>query len=431
MAFRRGLTAGLLLILLLGQFGCASSSVARENPWEEYPPPGGWKGKGRYASGYWWMPSKVGLTEYGNRGVIFYAGVEKLSPVEPGPVVKEARPAPPPAISPEVPVERPKHPAKEPAPAAQKPEPPREKPGPPEVKVVERIVYKAVPVKKEVHANRYIFPTITFAEGSAEVGAATMQFDESASEIASAPIQIRQAAKLIRDSGSAKVLLEGHIDAAEETQYPDLGAKRAEAVKKALSGLGVDESVLEIRDYGASRPLSTSGTRVGSGINRRVSFVVVPRGQSLEPERLVQPPAPEPGPNIKIVEKVVEKKVAVPELVITDRIISPNIYFEYDKSRLTPQGLENTKKAGEVMMSMDDVDKVTIEGHCDWRGSHAYNDALSMRRSNAVMKKLIELGVPASMLEAVGYGERRPAVSNDTDLGMALNRRVEFKIEYR
>jgi outer membrane protein OmpA-like peptidoglycan-associated protein len=166
-------------------------------------------------------------------------------------------------------------------------------------------------------------------------------------------------------------------------------------------------------------------------INRRVTFTIVPRGESLEPEKLEQPPAPQPGPNIKIVEKIVEKEITVPELVVTDRVIFPNIYFEYDKATLTPEGLDNTKRAATLVKNMDRLRKVTVEGHCDWRGTDAYNDALSMRRANTVKNKMIELGVDAAILDAVGYGERHPIASNETSLGMALNRRVEFKIEYR
>ncbi|GAB4354873.1 MAG: hypothetical protein Kow0099_38970 [Candidatus Abyssubacteria bacterium] len=386
MAIRK-LTLLAVAVLALAQFGCATAQWPKENPWPEYPPPGAWKGEGRHAGGYWWMPSKVGLEEYGNRGVIFYAGV--MEPV-----------------------------AEEPPP-------------PPEVKVVEKIVYKPVPVKKEVHANRYIFPTIVFEHGSADLPARGVRFDEKSAEITSPAIQIEQASRMIKDSGSDKVFVEGHIDALEKDEYPDLGMKRAEAVKKALVDLGVNPDILTVKDYGATRPLGVVDSEFAHRINRRVSFTIVPPGESLEPEKLVQPPAPQPGPNIKIVEKIVEKRVTVPELVVTDHLIFPNIYFEYDKARLTPEGLENTRKAATLIKNMERLRKVTVEGHCDSRGSDAYNDALSMKRANAVKDKLIEIGVDPALLEAVGHGERRPIASNETSLGMALNRRVEFTIEYR
>jgi outer membrane protein OmpA-like peptidoglycan-associated protein len=378
---------GLGIASLAVHFGCATGKWAREDPWPKYPPPGSWKGVEQHAGGHWWMPSKIGpeagaLEGIGNRGVIFYAGVEKTEP-----------PPPPPAP-----------------------------------KIVEKIIYKAVPVKKEVHADRYIFPTIAFAEGSAELDS-SRTFDEKRGEFASSDNMLKQAAELIKKSGSDKVFVEGNIDAAEKGKYSTLGQMRADAVKKALVSLGVDSAVLITKDYGATNLLSSSETDVGRALNRRVSFTVIPQGQSLEPETLVQPPAPEPGPNIKIVEKVVEKQVAVPELVIKDHIIFPNIYFEYDKAILTAEGLSNTNKAAEALKTVTGLKKVTVEGHCDARGSDEYNDKLSTGRAETVKGELVKMGLDAPMLEAVGYGERKPVASNETAEGMALNRRVEFELE--
>ncbi|MBI4830132.1 MAG: OmpA family protein [Candidatus Lindowbacteria bacterium] len=394
----RKLAAGVGTVFLAAQLGCASTtSWPKENPWTSYPPPGAWPGVGRHASGYWWMPSKIypekgAVIEHGNRGVIFYVG-EKAAP--PAPVV--------------------------------------EKPKPPEGKVVERIIYKPIPVRKEVRADRYIFPTITFDEGSAELKSVQKQFDAKKGkygELTTSGTQVEHAAETIKNSGCETVMVEGNIDSAEAANYPNLGETRAQNVKEALVGLGVRSDALTVKDYGASKPLAASDTEIGRKLNRRVTFTIIPSGQSLEPEKLVQPPAPQVGPNDKVVDKVVEKEVAVPELVITDHIIFANINFEFDKARLTPEGLENTKKAAEALKVMQDINKVTVEGHCDFKGSDAYNDKLSMRRSATVKNQLIKEGIPASKLEAVGYGERQPIADNNTTLGMALNRRVEFKPEY-
>lgn len=387
MALKR-VVAVLAVSALFVQFGCTTAKWAKQDPWPKYPPDGSYKGVGIYREGVWWMPSKIGPakgTEVkpGNTGVVFYAG--------------EA-----------------------PKPVAEKP---------PEVKVVEKIVYKAVPVTKEVHADRYIFPTITFAEGSADLPAKA-KFDEKKGEFVSGGTQIEQAAELIKKSGSDKVRVEGNIDPTEKAKYPNLSRTRAEAVAKALADLGVDPKVLEIVDDGASKPLASSDTEVGRALNRRVAFTVIPRGQSLEPETLVQPPAPAPAPNTKIVEKVVEKEVATPKLVITDHFIFPNILFEYNKATLTPAGLQNTKEAAEALKTIKGLKRVVVAGNCDSRGSDAYNDKLSMRRADSVKSELEKEGLKASMLEAVGNGKRKPIASNDTPLGMAANRRVEFEVEH-
>ena len=71
--------------------------------------------------------------------------------------------------------------------------------------------------------------------------------------------------------------------------------------------------------------------------------------------------------------------------------------------------------------------KVQIDGHADATGSDAYNQKLSERRANAVKNYLVKsVGIEASRLSAVGYGESKPAYPNDTKDNRAKNRRVEF-----
>ena len=70
---------------------------------------------------------------------------------------------------------------------------------------------------------------------------------------------------------------------------------------------------------------------------------------------------------------------------------------------------------------------VTVEGHCDERGSEEYNLALGDRRANAVRRYLIDLGVPASRLRTVSFGEARPAVPGHDENAWRYNRRAEFK----
>jgi OOP family OmpA-OmpF porin len=68
-----------------------------------------------------------------------------------------------------------------------------------------------------------------------------------------------------------------------------------------------------------------------------------------------------------------------------------------------------------------------VEGHTDNTGSDAYNQALSVRRANAVLKYLVDAGVPASRLSAQGFGESQPVADNDTAEGRAQNRRVVLR----
>lgn len=102
------------------------------------------------------------------------------------------------------------------------------------------------------------------------------------------------------------------------------------------------------------------------------------------------------------------------------------VLFDFDKSTLKSQYKEDLKGAKEVFDMNPDLE-VVVEGHADAIGSDAYNQKLSERRANAVVKYLVNtVGVPADKLTAVGYGESRPVATNDTAEGRAQNRRVEF-----
>ncbi len=72
---------------------------------------------------------------------------------------------------------------------------------------------------------------------------------------------------------------------------------------------------------------------------------------------------------------------------------------------------------------------IEIAGHTDSRGRDEYNLQLSQERASSVMNFLINNGVEASRLSAVGYGESNPIADNETPEGLAKNRRIEFNIE--
>jgi outer membrane protein OmpA-like peptidoglycan-associated protein len=76
---------------------------------------------------------------------------------------------------------------------------------------------------------------------------------------------------------------------------------------------------------------------------------------------------------------------------------------------------------------LDKTDKtVSIEGHTDNVGSAGYNLELSARRAESVQQALIQRGVPMARLKALSFGMDRPVAPNDTEVGRALNRRVEL-----
>lgn len=103
------------------------------------------------------------------------------------------------------------------------------------------------------------------------------------------------------------------------------------------------------------------------------------------------------------------------------------IYFDYDKSDIrSDQGAALEQNAAWILQHPKY--KVLVEGHCDERGSNEYNLGLGQRRADAILKFLIEQGVPLERLNTISYGEERPAEGGHTEAAWAKNRRAEFKV---
>ncbi len=101
-----------------------------------------------------------------------------------------------------------------------------------------------------------------------------------------------------------------------------------------------------------------------------------------------------------------------------------NVLFDFNKSdiRAVAQPMLN-----EVVIVLEKNPNMTVQldGHCDNVGSAAYNQGLSTRRANAIKKYIVNEGIASSRIKTQGFGFDKPAASNDTAKGRALNRRVE------
>ncbi|MBN1884845.1 MAG: PKD domain-containing protein [Candidatus Krumholzibacteriota bacterium] len=116
-----------------------------------------------------------------------------------------------------------------------------------------------------------------------------------------------------------------------------------------------------------------------------------------------------------------EKYIPTPE----KPIILHGVNFGFDKSKLTIAADDILDQVAASLKIRPDV-KVDVVGHCDWTGTEAYNQKLSVRRAEAVRDYLISKGVKAENLTFKGYGETKPMADNNTAEGRALNRRVEL-----
>ena len=112
----------------------------------------------------------------------------------------------------------------------------------------------------------------------------------------------------------------------------------------------------------------------------------------------------------------------------TIRLQAPeNITFDTNRADVKPQF---QPVLGQLAQSIQQYPGtvVQVEGHTDSVGSASYNQTLSENRAGAVRSYLIQRGVEANRLAAVGYGLTRPVADNSTAAGRAQNRRVEVLI---
>ena len=102
-------------------------------------------------------------------------------------------------------------------------------------------------------------------------------------------------------------------------------------------------------------------------------------------------------------------------------------YFDYDQSDLRDDARTVLSSNAEWLKRYRTI-QVLVEGHCDERGTSAYNLALGDRRANAARDYLDSLGVPASRIRTVSYGKERPACTEASEDCYQQNRRAHFVI---
>ncbi|MEK6777417.1 MAG: peptidoglycan-associated lipoprotein Pal [bacterium] len=102
-----------------------------------------------------------------------------------------------------------------------------------------------------------------------------------------------------------------------------------------------------------------------------------------------------------------------------------NIFFDYDRFDLSPEARATLADNAAWLESNTSV-KVVVEGHCDDRGTNEYNIALGDRRAKSAYNYLINLGIDASRLSTISYGEEKPECTEQTDACWSKNRRAQF-----
>lgn len=145
------------------------------------------------------------------------------------------------------------------------------------------------------------------------------------------------------------------------------------------------------------------------------------------------PPSPPPPPS------PVAEPVPVPPMPVEDTIGSKSLddlnrdsplnplFFDLDSSEVSADG-QQVLQANAAVLKKYPAWQVTIEGHCDERGTAEYNLALGERRALAARTYLVSLGIPADKVKTVSYGKEFPFDAGHDDAAWGKNRRAHFVI---
>jgi peptidoglycan-associated lipoprotein len=152
-------------------------------------------------------------------------------------------------------------------------------------------------------------------------------------------------------------------------------------------------------------------------------------------EPAVTEPAPQPEPAAM---DNMDKGPSAEEMAATEaqqalveaksNFTNEDVYFEFDSASLLPSAQQILATKAELLNAHSDI-TATIGGHCDERGTDAYNMALGQRRADAAKAFLVNLGVGANQLTTISYGEEQPVDPGQNEAAWAKNRRAHFSID--
>jgi peptidoglycan-associated lipoprotein len=136
--------------------------------------------------------------------------------------------------------------------------------------------------------------------------------------------------------------------------------------------------------------------------------------------------AAQPAPVEEVQEPAVEEtKTPVQDL---SPIALSDAFFAFDSYALSAEAKGTLEANAREMKRVTDK-MISIEGHCDERGTKAYNLALGEKRANAARDYLVAMGVNASRISTVSYGKERPFDPGHDETAWAKNRRAHFVVK--
>lgn len=140
-----------------------------------------------------------------------------------------------------------------------------------------------------------------------------------------------------------------------------------------------------------------------------------------EPEELPPPPMAQPRP-APATPPVPAGPVAGSQEDFLASVVADRIFFDTDMFNVDAEDATALQSQARWLQA-NPAARVTIEGHCDERGTRDYNIALGERRANAAKNYLASLGVDPARITTVSYGKERPAALGSDEQAWAQNRR--------
>ncbi|HUF78356.1 MAG TPA: peptidoglycan-associated lipoprotein Pal [Thermoanaerobaculia bacterium] len=115
---------------------------------------------------------------------------------------------------------------------------------------------------------------------------------------------------------------------------------------------------------------------------------------------------------------------------LRDRGLIGDVYFDFDRSELRAESREQLTRNSDWLRDNPGY-AVTIEGHCDERGTNEYNLALGDRRASSARDYLVSLGIDGGRMSTISYGEERPDCTESSESCWQRNRRAHFVVRPR
>lgn len=170
-----------------------------------------------------------------------------------------------------------------------------------------------------------------------------------------------------------------------------------------------------------------SALLVLGGCNRKNKVTTAPEaapettGLTTAPASLPEAPEPEPAPAPEP-DPLSGDLESVNEYLRRQGLLG-DVYFQYDEARLSNEARERLAQNARFLTQYPQF-RVTLEGHCDERGTSEYNLALGERRAASVRDYLVSLGVASDRLSTISYGKERPVCTEEDESCWRLNRRA-------